>query len=221
MLFRSRQQSLRATALLKRPTAGANITRRPGLAHLHGEKRWRWPLRRPVKSMRSLYGTYVYNSHNLTRVRPAVLQRRTTAGIDGTVFCDLALGGSEWLVPRHAERRVACEGPGATPEQPGTKIFLNFKRNYQASTDQAWTARASRRRLEVMFCISFDTPGHRATAPAPGRSVHAWQGSVPGPDQGLHDLAHASGIRQIQRRLKTAASGLCALQEEQNSPCSF
>ena len=35
--FRSRQPSLRAAALLKRPAAGANMTRRPGLAHLHGE----------------------------------------------------------------------------------------------------------------------------------------------------------------------------------------
>ena len=43
--FRSQQQSLRATALLNRPAEGANMTRRPGLAHLHGEERWRWPLR--------------------------------------------------------------------------------------------------------------------------------------------------------------------------------
>ncbi|GEM_PF-3138618 len=60
--FRSRQQSCRAAALPNRPAAGADMTRRPGLAHLHGEERWRWPLRRPVKSMRSLNGTFVYNS---------------------------------------------------------------------------------------------------------------------------------------------------------------
>ena len=43
--FRSQQQSLRATALQNRPAEGANMTRRPGLAHLHGEERWRWLLR--------------------------------------------------------------------------------------------------------------------------------------------------------------------------------
>ena len=37
------------------------MTRRPGLAHLHGEERWRWPLRRPVKSIRSHDVTFVYS----------------------------------------------------------------------------------------------------------------------------------------------------------------
>ena len=62
--FQSRQQSLRAMALLNRPAEGANMTRRPGLAHLHGEERWRWPLRRPVKSIRSHDETFVYYSPN-------------------------------------------------------------------------------------------------------------------------------------------------------------
>ena len=43
--FRSRQQRLGATGLLNRPAEVANMTRRPGSAHLHGEERWRWPLR--------------------------------------------------------------------------------------------------------------------------------------------------------------------------------
>ena len=34
---RSQQQSWSATALLNRSAEGANMTRRPGLAHLHGE----------------------------------------------------------------------------------------------------------------------------------------------------------------------------------------
>ena len=76
--FRSRQQSLRATGLLNRPAEGANMTRRPGSALLHDEERWRWPLRRPVKSIRSHDVTFVYDSQpvqsqDLARSLPRVL----------------------------------------------------------------------------------------------------------------------------------------------------
>lgn len=62
-------------------------------------------------------------------------------------------------MPRHAERRVASEGLDATTEQPVTMIFFNFKRNHQASTDQATTVTAGGQSREFMLCVSFDTPG--------------------------------------------------------------